>query len=209
MPTPILATKLYVPPFRADVVSRSRLTDRLNDDLCRSDEFARKLTLISAPAGFGKTTLVSEWVAGCERPAAWLSLDDGDSDPARFLALFDRGVADDCAAGGRRSHGHAAIATAAPVEAIVTALLNELAALPDRFRAGPGRLPRRSHPGPVDACARISARAFAAANAPGHHHARRPAASAGPAARPRPNDRTARLQTCALLQPKRRIFSTR
>jgi hypothetical protein len=48
-----------------------------------------KLTLISAPAGFGKTTLVSEWVVGCEwRPVAWLSLDEGDNDPARFLTYL-------------------------------------------------------------------------------------------------------------------------
>ena len=48
----------------------------------------RKLTLISAPAGFGKTTLVSAWVAGFERPTAWLSLDEGDNDPTRFLAYL-------------------------------------------------------------------------------------------------------------------------
>ena len=60
MPLPILATKLYIPPPRAKVVLRPRLIDRLNEGLssgCR-------LILISAPAGFGKTTLVSEWVAG-------------------------------------------------------------------------------------------------------------------------------------------------
>jgi LuxR family maltose regulon positive regulatory protein len=50
--------------------------------------FARKLTLISAPAGFSKTTLLSEWVAGSGRPVAWLSLDEGDNDPARFWAYF-------------------------------------------------------------------------------------------------------------------------
>ena len=48
----------------------------------------RKLTLVSAPAGFGKTTLLSEWVAGIERPVAWVSLDEGDNDPARFWAYF-------------------------------------------------------------------------------------------------------------------------
>ena len=48
----------------------------------------RKLTLISAPAGFGKTTLVSAWVAGCDRPVAWLSLDAGDNDPTRFLTYL-------------------------------------------------------------------------------------------------------------------------
>jgi LuxR family maltose regulon positive regulatory protein len=64
MSTPILATKLYIPPPRPKVVLRLHLIERLNEGL------HRKLTLISAPAGFGKTTLVSEWVAGCERPAA-------------------------------------------------------------------------------------------------------------------------------------------
>src|SRR5438094_10550654 len=79
MSTPILATKLYIPPPGPHVVQRPHLIARLNEGL------HRKLILISAPAGFGKTTLVSEWLAGCERPAAWLSLDEGDSDPARFL----------------------------------------------------------------------------------------------------------------------------
>ncbi|MBA3470906.1 MAG: LuxR family transcriptional regulator, partial [Herpetosiphonaceae bacterium] len=82
MSTPILATKLYLPPARLNVVLRPRLIERLNAGM------DRKLTLISAPAGFGKTTLVSEWAAGCARPAAWLSLDEGDTDPARFLAYL-------------------------------------------------------------------------------------------------------------------------
>src|SRR5437868_701729 len=80
--TPILATKLYLPRLRPNVVSRPRLLERLNEGL------HRKLTLISAPAGFGKTTLVSEWVAFIERPTAWLSLDEGENDPARFLAYL-------------------------------------------------------------------------------------------------------------------------
>ena len=82
MSTPILATKLYIPPPRPNVVLRPRLIERLNEGL------HRKLTLISAPAGFGKTTLVSAWVAGCERPVAWLSLDEGDNDPTRFLTYL-------------------------------------------------------------------------------------------------------------------------
>ena len=72
----LLSTKLYIPPTRPEFVHRPRLIERLNANL------QRKLTLISAAAGFGKTTLVSEWVASCERPVAWLSLDDRDIDPA-------------------------------------------------------------------------------------------------------------------------------
>ena len=82
MSTPILATKLYVPPPRPGVVLRPRLIERLNEGS------HRKLTLVSAPAGFGKTTLLSEWLAGCGRSAAWLSLDEGDSDPTRFLTYL-------------------------------------------------------------------------------------------------------------------------
>src|SRR5512143_111525 len=81
MPAPILSTKLYITPPRPKVVLRPSLIERLNEGLSSGC----KLTLISASAGFGKTTLVSEWVAGCERPIAWLSLDEGDNDPARFL----------------------------------------------------------------------------------------------------------------------------
>jgi LuxR family maltose regulon positive regulatory protein len=82
MSLPILATKLYIPPLQPNIVHRPRLIERLNEDL------HRKLTLISAPAGFGKTTLVSEWLAGCGQPVAWLSLDEGDNDPANFLAYL-------------------------------------------------------------------------------------------------------------------------
>src|SRR5579859_1856151 len=78
----ILATKLYLPRLRANIVSRPRLIERLNEGL------HRKLTLISAPAGFGKTTLVSAWIKGIERATAWLSLDEGEKDPTRFLTYL-------------------------------------------------------------------------------------------------------------------------
>ena len=82
MVVPILATKLYIPPPPPHVVLRSHLLARLNAGL------HRKLTLISAPAGFGKSTLLSAWVAGCHWPVGWLSLDVRDSDPARFLTYL-------------------------------------------------------------------------------------------------------------------------
>jgi LuxR family transcriptional regulator, maltose regulon positive regulatory protein len=66
MAAPILATKLYAPPPRLQVVLRPRLIERLDEGLAMD----RRLTLVSAPAGFGKTTLVSEWIASCRKPVA-------------------------------------------------------------------------------------------------------------------------------------------
>ena len=82
MSTPILTTKLYIPLPRHRTVLRPRLIEQLNEGL------HHKLILISAPAGFGKTTLVSEWLAGCQQPCAWLSLDEGDNDLTRFLTYL-------------------------------------------------------------------------------------------------------------------------
>jgi LuxR family maltose regulon positive regulatory protein len=86
--TQLLTTKLYVPPPRPNLVPRPHLIKRLNAGLGPNHGFARKLTLISAPAGFGKTTLLSEWIVGCGRPVAWVSLDEGDNDPVRFLTYL-------------------------------------------------------------------------------------------------------------------------
>ena len=82
IPGPILAVKLFIPPLRPDSVPRSRLLSRLNDG------FARGLILLSASAGFGKTTLISEWAADCTCQVAWLALDEGDSEVHRFLAYL-------------------------------------------------------------------------------------------------------------------------
>ena len=82
MSTPILATKLFIPPPRPNLFSRPRLVELFKQGL------DRKLTLISTPAGFGKTTLVSECVPVCERAITWVSLDDGDNDKTRFLLYF-------------------------------------------------------------------------------------------------------------------------
>lgn len=81
LPQQLVRTKLYVPPVRASLVVRSRLVERLAAGL-RSGS---KLALLSAPAGSGKTTLASTWLAQCGCPAAWLSLDEADNDPARFM----------------------------------------------------------------------------------------------------------------------------
>jgi LuxR family maltose regulon positive regulatory protein len=84
MDTLFLATKLYIPPLRPNLVPRPRLIERLDEGL----RLGHRLTLISASAGFGKTTLATEWLHSAGRPLAWLSLDEGDNDPARFLTYL-------------------------------------------------------------------------------------------------------------------------
>ena len=127
MSTPILATKLYIPLPRPKVVLRPRLIERLNEGL------HGKLTLISAPAGFGKSTLVSEWVAGCERPIAWLSLDEGDNDPTRFLIYLVAALQTIAATIGAGVLAALQSPQPPPTELILTTLLNEIATIPDNF----------------------------------------------------------------------------
>jgi len=129
MPTTILATKLYIPPPRSKIVLRPRLIERLKEGLY----FGRKLTLISASAGFGKTTLVSEWIAKCGRSVAWLSLDEGDSDPTRFLTYLVAAlqtIAENIGAGVLAVLQSPQLPSA---ESILTTLLNEITTVPNNF----------------------------------------------------------------------------
>jgi ATP/maltotriose-dependent transcriptional regulator MalT len=116
----LLATKLHVPRPQPGFVPRQRLVEALGEGL------ARGRVLVCAPAGFGKTALLADWARGGGRPVAWLGLDGGDSDPARFwryaLAALDRarpGLA-----------GRVGPLLPGSVEGLVTALINELAADP-------------------------------------------------------------------------------
>jgi LuxR family maltose regulon positive regulatory protein len=136
----LLTTKLHIPPTRSQLVSRLRLIKRLNDGLdC-------KLTLISAPAGFGKTTLVSEWLDDLRLAAAngghianriaWLSLDEDDNNLARFLAYFTTALKR--VPGMKSVIGDGALEMLQspqppPAETVLTSLLNEVAAIPDRI----------------------------------------------------------------------------
>jgi LuxR family maltose regulon positive regulatory protein len=124
MTTPLLLTKTYIPPIRSDLVPRPRLVERLNAGLCH------KLTLVSAPAGFGKTTLLSEWIQRVNRPVAWISLDQGDNDPNRFwryvvaaLQTIDNSI-------GTAAHAALQSPHPPPLESLVTALINDLATAP-------------------------------------------------------------------------------
>jgi LuxR family transcriptional regulator, maltose regulon positive regulatory protein len=117
----ILRTKLFIPRIRANLVSRPRLLGRLNSGL------DKKLTLIAAPAGFGKTTLVAAWIKQLNLPTAWLSLDEADNHLQRFLTylaaalqIVDEGI------GGPLLN---TLQSPQPpvIEKIMTALLNEIA----------------------------------------------------------------------------------
>jgi LuxR family transcriptional regulator, maltose regulon positive regulatory protein len=79
---PLLSTKLYVPSVKPGLVTRRRLTARLNQGA------KGRLTLISALAGFGKTTLLGDWRLQNDLPIAWVTLDKGDNDLGRFLAYL-------------------------------------------------------------------------------------------------------------------------
>jgi LuxR family transcriptional regulator, maltose regulon positive regulatory protein len=127
---PILATKLHIPPVPPKVVIRTRLIERLNAGFSEGS----KLSLISAPAGFGKTTLVSEWIASNDRQAAWLSLDERDSDPTRFLTYLIGALQTIMPKLGESALGVLqASQSQPPTESILTALLNEIATIPDPF----------------------------------------------------------------------------
>ncbi|MCP4539713.1 MAG: hypothetical protein GY832_21455 [Chloroflexi bacterium] len=136
MATPILSTKLYIPPVRPELVPRPRLIERLNTGA------TRKLTLVSAPAGFGKTTLLSEWThrrgevtlpVPAPLQVAWLSLDQGDNDLNCFLTYCVAAlqtIKDNVGQGvlaGLQSSG------AVNTELVLTTLLNEIAGLKDDF----------------------------------------------------------------------------
>ena len=123
----MIATKLYIPPSRSEVVLRPRLTELLNSGR------HHKLTLISAPAGFGKTTLVSEWVAAGRRPVAWLSLAVEESDPARFLTYLIAALQTIAGDIGATALTVLQSPQPLPIEAILTNLINDIAAIPNDF----------------------------------------------------------------------------
>ncbi|HLO32056.1 MAG TPA: LuxR C-terminal-related transcriptional regulator [Anaerolineales bacterium] len=91
------------------------------------------VTLISAPAGFGKTTLLSEWIVGTRRPVAWLSLDEPDNDPTRFLTYLVAALETIAANIGQGVLGALQSPQPPPIEPILTSLLNEITGVPEDF----------------------------------------------------------------------------
>ena len=123
----ILRTKLLVPVTRTNFVQRLRLVEQLNSGV------DKKITLISAPAGFGKTTLLSEWISTSSPSVTWLSLDADDNDPIQFWEYFIASLQ-----GLNPDLGANALALlhspqTPPIKSILTDLINDLIAFADRF----------------------------------------------------------------------------
>ena len=128
--SPLLETKLYIPRWRPGLVSRPRLIERLDQVI------ERKLTLVSAPAGFGKTTMLAEWLAASpasERPAAWVSLDQSDNDPALFWAYFIAALQTVRSGVGENALSLLHSPQPPPIESVLTILINDINAIQDDF----------------------------------------------------------------------------
>src|SRR5262249_50073746 len=129
-PAEILGTKLYIPRVRSRIVHRDRLTTRLEADLNCA------VTLVCAPAGFGKTTLLVDWLrmreSATELPfaVAWVSLDEGDNDPVRFVQLLAGALRIAVPGIGGAALAVLRAARPMPLKIPFTALINELLALP-------------------------------------------------------------------------------
>jgi LuxR family maltose regulon positive regulatory protein len=127
---PILQTKLYIPRTRPELISRPRLIERLSAGLGQDQGFGRKLTVLSAPAGFGKTTLLSEWVTQLSDRAAWLSLDKEDNDQARFWTYLVAALQTVHASLGQDVLQLLQAPQQPATQAILTRVLNQVTTLP-------------------------------------------------------------------------------
>jgi len=116
----VLATKLQIPQARRNLILRPRLVNRLAAGL------TSRLILVSAPPGFGKTTLVAGWLRGIDQPAAWLSLDENDSDPTRFFAYLVAAIQRVDPALGQGLQLLIGASQAPPPEVLLEILINEL-----------------------------------------------------------------------------------
>jgi LuxR family transcriptional regulator, maltose regulon positive regulatory protein len=123
LPTELLTSKLFIPPLRLNLVPRPRLIQLLNEGL----HMKRRVTLISAPAGSGKTTLVAAWLKQTDHPAIWLSLDEADNDLPRFLAYLAAAFQQIDEQIGAPLLSALQSPQLPAIEKVLTALLNEIA----------------------------------------------------------------------------------
>ncbi len=123
----LLNTKLFIPPLRPKAVPRPRLLERLDEGM------SRKLTLVCAPAGFGKTTLLSKWLLGCPLPSAWLSLDAADGDSTHFLVYLITALQTISATLGAGMLQMLQSSNPPATEALLTVLINEISTVQSHF----------------------------------------------------------------------------
>ena len=119
MTSPLLQTKFYMPTLRPTLVPRARLFTKLNAGI------KGKLTLVAAPAGFGKSTLVCDWLRQAGLPAVWLSLDAADNDLHRFLRYVIGALQSAQPTLGQDALALLQLLQPAPLEAVLTTLLKD------------------------------------------------------------------------------------
>lgn len=117
---PLLATKLFVPKLRSAIIHRNRLTDKLDNGL------SGRLTLLCASTGFGKTTLLIDWVSTSTRPVAWVSLDRTENDPTRFFNYLIGAMQKAAKTLGKSTQTMLETNETFPVESITANLINEI-----------------------------------------------------------------------------------
>ncbi len=135
MPYHVLSTKLYIPSIQSSLVQRPRLVQHLENGY----QSGRRVTLVSAPAGFGKTTVIREWITDKDlgKPFGWLSLDDGDNDPVRFLVYLVSAIQKVNGKTGKAILASLNSSQVPPLLDLVETLINEISfevkALPDHI----------------------------------------------------------------------------
>lgn len=119
--TTLLQTKLYAPEIQSDFVVRPHLIEKLESGT------QRKLTVVTAPAGFGKTTLVMQWLSHIDHSISWLSLDENDNDMTRFLSYFVAAIQQSDPQIGHTLQELIRSPQSIPIETMLTTLINDLA----------------------------------------------------------------------------------
>ena len=127
--TDLLVTKLHIPVVRANLVSRPRLIEALSQGW----NLGKNLTLVTAPAGYGKTTLVTEWLRVSGVKTAWLSLDESDNDPTRFLSYLVAALRQVDQRLGEGVRVMLQSPQPPPREVVLTSLLNEVSSVSQPF----------------------------------------------------------------------------
>ena len=122
MPETILATKLYIPSLHSQIIQRPSILDVMNDGL----SIEKRLILVCAPAGYGKTTLVCEWLQGIHQ-SCWISLEKGDNEPRLFFSYLIAGLQTILPGIGRQSQAILDAPQPAPLQLVLSLLLNDLA----------------------------------------------------------------------------------